>query len=96
MRLVSFTHGTTGAALQIGAHIAADNTVVNFSVSLPGCPPTMKGFLEGGEAFLAAAAAIVASPDAVRYPLEEVTLKVRPLSFQPGIYGVSWVWTPWS
>ena len=75
MRLISFELPTAPSP-RIGAHILPDNVVIDFTSSLPGCPPTMKGFLEGGEAMLATAAAVIASPDAVRYPFGDVVLKV--------------------
>ncbi len=75
MRLISFQLPTT-ASIHVGAHILPENVVVDFTSSLSGCPPTMKGFLEGGEAMLAAAVAVIASPDAVRYPFGDVVLKV--------------------
>jgi len=75
MRLVTFLPPGATSGLHIGIHQAAEGVVVDLTASLPGCPPTMKGFLEGGEEIKAAAAAVVASADAVRFPLDAVTLK---------------------
>jgi hypothetical protein len=76
MRLVTFTHPSFGDFPHLGAHIAADDVVVDFTASLAGCPATMRGFLEGGAEMLSAACAVAASSESQRYPFSEVTLKV--------------------
>lgn len=76
MRLITFVP-PGGVGLHIGAELPAEASVVDFTVSLPGCPPTMRGFLEGGDALIAAATALIASGSAAKYPLTEVKLKVR-------------------
>jgi hypothetical protein len=77
MRLVSFV-APSSPDFHIGAHVLPENIVFDFTLSLPGCPATMRGFLEGGDALLSAAVATIASPDATRYPFSDVVLKVLP------------------
>jgi hypothetical protein len=79
-RLVTFVEASAPDALHLGVHVpGADLTsgeIVDLTASLPGCPATMRGFLEGGAALLAAAAAVVAGDAARRVPFADVTLKV--------------------
>jgi hypothetical protein len=75
MRLVTFALLSAPTALRLGALVPSTSTVVDLTASVPGCPPTMRGFLAAGEEMLRRAASALADEGSVRLPLSDVVLK---------------------
>jgi hypothetical protein len=97
MRLVIFAPSATASrdTYRLGAHLSAEGVVVDLTAALPTHPTSMRVFLEGGAAALAAAAAVVADASSPRFPLADVVLKVAPCPVRDCTKLLLWrVWCP--